>query len=90
MTSRCREESSGAYHPLVAVGCRLYAQPPCDRPATRRIQVLISGHATYAPEPFCDEHGPSISDVSGRSFSHVRSDELPAKAGAFELREVPL
>jgi hypothetical protein len=75
---------------MTPIGCRLYAQPPCDRPATRRIAVLVDGHATYAPEPFCNEHGPSISDATGRSFSHVRSDELPAKAGVFELREVPL
>jgi len=74
----------------MAVGCRLYAQTPCDRPATRRIAVLVNRQSTYAPEPFCDQHGPSISDATGRSFSHVRSDELPAKAGVFELREVPL
>jgi hypothetical protein len=74
----------------VLVGCRLYAQAPCDRPATRRIAVLVSGQSTHAPEPFCDKHGPSISDETGRSYNQVRSDELPAKAGVFELREVPL
>jgi hypothetical protein len=74
----------------VAVGCRLYAQVPCDRPATRRIAVLVNGQSTYAPEPFCDKHGPSIVDDQGRSFSHVRRDGLPAKAGMFELRELAL
>lgn len=74
----------------VAVGCRLNAAAPCDRAATRRIAVLVRGQSTYAPEPFCDRHGPSIIDDQGRSFSQVRSDELPAKAGMFELREVPL
>jgi hypothetical protein len=74
----------------MADGCRLHASTPCDRVATRRIAVLVRGESTYAPEPFCDKHGPSIIDDTGRSFSHVRSDELPAKAGMFELREVAL
>jgi len=74
----------------MADGCRLNASTPCNGVATRRIAVLVRGQSTYAPEPFCDKHGPSIIDDAGRSFSHVRSDELPAKAGMFELREVPI
>ncbi len=90
MTCDVRSVSVNAYYPAVDVGCRLYAKTPCDRAATRRIAVLVSWQPTYAPEPFCDKHGPSIVDDTGRSYRQVRSDELPAKAGLFELREVAL